>query len=98
MRSRYTAFVLGNTEYLLATWHPDTRPGHLDPQEFGQRRWLGLKVKAVSRGAAADDYGEVEFVARWKVAGRAQRLHERSRFVRIDGRWVYLDGKQHGDP
>lgn len=91
MRSRYSAFVVGNVEYLKASWHPDYLPTQLtiDPQQ----RWLGLKIKDTQAGGAQDDTGEVEFVARYKIAGRGHRLHERSRFGRHDGCWVYLDGR-----
>lgn len=88
MRSRYTAFVLGRADYLLATWHASRRPGSLDPDEGA--KWLGLEVR--SHRATAEDRAEVEFVARWRVGGRAVRLHERSRFVREQGRWYYVDG------
>lgn len=89
MRSRYSAFVLDLREYLLATWHPTTRPAALPPPEPGLK-WLGLEVK---RSALQDaDRGTVEFVARRKLGGRAHRLHENSRFVREDGRWYYVDG------
>ncbi|HRO79786.1 MAG TPA: YchJ family metal-binding protein [Alicycliphilus denitrificans] len=88
MRSRYTAFVLGRAGYLLATWHASRRPGSLDPDEGA--KWLGLEVR--SHRATAEDRAEVEFVARWRVGGRAVRLHERSRFVREQGRWYYVDG------
>ena len=89
MRSRYSAFVLGLTEYLLETWHASTRPARLDASEPGLK-WLGLEVR---RHAPIDtDHAAVEFVARSKLAGRAQRLHEISRFVREDGRWFYVDG------
>lgn len=96
MRSRYTAFVLEKADYLLATWHPSTRPASI---EFSpQTRWLGLQIKAARM--TGEDRGEVEFVARHREgAGRAERLHERSRFVReIDpvlgaARWYYLDGE-----
>jgi len=90
MRSRYTAYVLANADYLKATWHPDYLPQSfaLDDQERVQ--WLGLQVK---RQALSDDnHASVEFVARYKINGRAQRLHEVSRFVREQGRWFYLDG------
>jgi SEC-C motif-containing protein len=89
MRSRYSAFVLGRHDYLLATWHPSTRPPRLDPDPPGLK-WLGLDI----RRASVQDAGHatVEFVARNKLGGRAQRLHETSRFVREDGRWYYLDG------
>ena len=90
MRSRYTAYVLGHADYLKATWHPDTlpQPFALDDQERVQ--WLGLQVK---RHEIQDDqHATVEFVARYKINGRAHRLHEVSRFVREAGRWYYLDG------
>ena len=90
MRSRYSAFVRDHTDYLLATWHPSTRPSQLEANEPGLK-WLGLEVR---RHAVVDaDHATVEFVARSKLAGRAQRLHEISRFVREDGRWYYLDGE-----
>jgi SEC-C motif-containing protein len=89
MRSRYTAYVLCNEAYLLDTWHPSTRPRHIafDPQQ----RWLGLKLtEAKVTGAAT---AEVEFIARYRIGGdTAARLHERSRFVRDAGRWLYVDG------
>ncbi len=89
MRSRYSAFVLGLADYLLATWHPSTRPGALEPDPPGLK-WLGLKVRQHTLQDA--DHATVEFVARSKLGGRAQRLHERSRFVREAGRWFYVDG------
>lgn len=89
MRSRYSAYVRGLADYLLATWHPSTRPAALEPDPPGLK-WLGLEVK---RHAVQDaDHATVEFVARSKLAGRAHRLHETSRFVREDGRWYYVDG------
>ena len=89
MRSRYSAFVLDLTDYLLATWHASTRPSSITPNEAGMK-WLGLEVR---RHRVVDaDHAEVEFVARSKLAGRAHRLHELSRFVREDGRWFYVDG------
>ena len=88
MRSRYAAFVLGDAPYLLATWHPSTRPAQVTFEPG--TKWLGLDVR-VHRGVDAA-HAEVEFVARSRLAGRAHRLHERSRFVREDGRWYYVDG------
>jgi len=89
MRSRYSAFVLDLTDYLLATWHPSTRPARIEPNPTGLK-WLGLELR---RHALRDaDPATVEFVARSKLAGRAQRLHETSRFEREGGRWFYLDG------
>ena len=88
MRSRYTAFVCERADHLLATWHPDHRPAALDFEPGA--RWLGLQVRA--HRVTGPDAAEVEFVARHRVAGRAVRLHERSRFVRLAGRWFYVDG------
>ena len=88
MRSRYSAFVLQDADYLLATWHPRTRPPRVD-FDLGTK-WLGLQVR--DHRATGADRAEVEFVARWRVGGRAVRLHERSRFEREAGRWFYIDG------
>jgi len=89
MRSRYCAYVLGLHDYLLATWHASTRPAALEPDPPGMK-WLGLEVRRAS--PVDGDRGTVEFVARSKLGGRASRLHEVSRFVREDGRWLYVDG------
>jgi SEC-C motif-containing protein len=89
MRSRYCAFVLDLRDYLLATWHSRTRPAMIDPPEPGLK-WLGLEVRHHREIDA--DHAEVEFVARSKLAGRAHRLHELSRFEREQGRWTYVDG------
>ena len=86
MRSRYSAYVLGLLDYLLATWHPSTAPGDLALQPV---KWLGLEVR---HAQTAGDAGVVEFVARCRDVGRAQRIHEISRFVRENGRWYYIDG------
>lgn len=89
MRSRYSAYALGRVDYLLDTWHARTRPVDtlvLDPAV----RWLGLELR---RHVVHDaDHASVEFVARSKLGGRASRLHETSRFVRENGRWLYVDG------
>jgi SEC-C motif-containing protein len=90
MRSRYSAYVLGLEDYLLATWHPSTRPEKLDLDAEPACKWLGLEVKRHQQ--QDDDHAVVEFVARYRVAGRGQRLHETSRFVREEGRWFYVDG------
>lgn len=91
MRSRYTAYVLLKPDYLLASWHPGTRPATLDLAEPPLPKWLGLEVKRHDPLDA--DHATVEFVARYKVGGRGHRLHECSRFERIDGRWYYRDGE-----
>lgn len=89
MRSRYSAFVLGLADYLLASWHPSTRPQALDLDD--DTRWLGLSIQ--SSRPTGEQSAEVEFVARSRRGGgRAERLHERSRFVREQGRWFYVDG------
>ena len=92
MRSRYSAFALCDAGYLRKTWHPGTCPKkiHLDTQT----RWLGLKILSTQAGGLGDSEGRVEFVARYKLAGRGHRLHEISRFVRCDERWLYVDGVQ----
>jgi SEC-C motif-containing protein len=93
MRSRYSAFVLNVSAYLLDTWHPSTRPALIEPPEPGLR-WLGLDVKRVEPGEQGEpDRGVVEFVARSKLDGRAHRLHEVSEFVREEGRWFYLKAR-----
>ena len=102
MRSRYTAYALRNEPYLLATWHASTRPSEPIVSEEERLQWLGLEVKSAlrlrQRKAESDDLNRdtVEFVARFKVNGRAQRLHEISNFVRepAEGglRWFYVDG------
>ena len=90
MRSRYAAYVIRLHEYLLATWHPSTRPAELDLAD-DPTKWLGLEVR---RHTVQDaDHASVEFVARYRIAGRGHRLHELSRFVREDGRWYYVDGE-----
>lgn len=93
MRSRYSAYVLGLEDYLRATWHPSTCPAALDLNTPPVPQWRGLEVKAHAPQDAT--HVMVEFVARYKLNGRAFRLHETSRFEKIDGRWIYVDGIQH---
>jgi SEC-C motif-containing protein len=104
MRSRYTAYTLRDEPYLLSTWHPSTRPAAPLFDENERLQWLGLEVESALRLRQRKanlpekpDADTVEFVARYKIGGRAHRLHEVSRFVREadrDGvqRWYYLDG------
>jgi SEC-C motif-containing protein len=89
MRSRYSAYALGLSDYLAATWHPRTRPLLSELESDGAARWLGLELRAAQEHG---DEATVEFVARYKTGGRAHRLHEVSRFLREQGRWFYLDG------
>lgn len=89
MRSRFTAFALGDASHLLRSWHPSTRPPSVSIVP-GQR-WVRLEVLATTGGELLDAEGEVEFQAHWDRRGRPGVLHELSRFVRDDeGRWVYL--------
>ena len=88
MRSRYSAHVLDNVDYLRATWHPATRLAEFKLNE--SMKWIGLKIV---RSDCEGDRALVEFVARYKVAGRGYRMHEISRFLRVKGRWLYLSGE-----
>ncbi|MDE2388949.1 MAG: SEC-C domain-containing protein [Betaproteobacteria bacterium] len=90
MRSRYTAYTLKREDYLLTTWHPGTRPASLELTCETAHQWLGLTIKRHEQIAA--DHAIVEFVARYKINGRAHRLHEVSRFVREETLWFYVDG------
>ncbi len=89
MRSRYSAYALRNEPYLLATWHPSTRPTSIP---FSPNvKWLGLRI--ITSRKTGESSAEVEFIARSRASNAAAiRLHERSRFVREDGRWLYVDG------
>lgn len=92
MRSRYSAYFFALEPYLRATWHPDTRPAEDNALLEGPSiRWIGLEIR--SHAITGDDAAEVEFVARYRLGGRACRLHEHSRFVRENGRWFYLEGR-----
>lgn len=92
MRSRFSAFAFGLEGYLLASWHPSTRPASLalDPETV----WRRLQIVDTVAGGPDDADGVVEFRASYREAAGAGLLHERSRFTRLDGRWVYLDGEQ----
>ncbi|WP_416969126.1 YchJ family protein [Streptomyces sp. 4F14] len=91
MRSRYSAFVKGDSGYLVRTWHPGTRPGRLE-LDAGMR-WTGLEILATQDGTAFHSKGVVEFRASY----RGGSLHEVSRFERVDGAWVYVDGEFPGE-
>ncbi|HEX5539727.1 MAG TPA: YchJ family protein, partial [Methylophilaceae bacterium] len=91
MRSRYTAYVLNLEDYLLRTWHADTRPVSLDFDQGVPTRWLGLEIlRCASTG---ENTAIVEFVARYKVNGKAGKLHELSRFIKMGQNWYYVDGE-----
>lgn len=91
MRSRYCAFVTQNETYLLTTWHSDYCPKKI---EFDQStKWLGLKVKRCKAGLDLDTLGWVEFVARYKIAGKAERIEELSCFVKNGEQWLYVSAE-----
>ncbi len=91
MRSRYTAYVLNETDYLLYSWAAHTRPAEISTDT--KSKWLGLKIKSSEMGQLQDNEGWVEFVARYKLGGKAYRLEERSYFSREQGRWVYVSAQ-----
>jgi SEC-C motif-containing protein len=90
MRSRYSAYATGAWDHLFRTWHPRTRPEDVTPDD--ELTWTGLEILDAPEPEAED--GVVEFRAHWTWSGQAGSLHERSRFTRRAGRWVYLDGDQ----
>jgi SEC-C motif-containing protein len=87
MRSRYTAYVLADGPYLLATWHPSTRPAKLNLDGGEQPQWIGLSVKR--HEVKDENHARVEFVARYRVNGKAHKLLEVSEFASQGGRWFY---------
>ncbi|MFC8047129.1 YchJ family protein [Nocardia sp. NPDC057353] len=90
MRSRYTAFAVGDSAYLLRSWHPRTRPGVLDLDP--ETRWRFLEIVRTERGGPFDADGVVEFAAHHRDRDGSHVLREVSRFERVDGAWHYLDG------
>lgn len=90
MRSRFEAFKHGDTDWLLASWHPSTRPAELTLDD--NPNWRGLRIRRVTDGGETDTEGTVEFRASYIAHGELGISHERSRFVREDGRWYYVDG------
>ena len=95
MRSRYTAYALGNIDHILATHHPDAT-GEVDRKSTEkwsrEATWLGLEIVSAEGGGLTDQTGEVEFIARYEVGGAALQHHERAQFRRHEGRWYYWDG------
>ena len=92
MRSRFSAFAVGDVEYVRRTWHPTTRPRDLTLDD--DVRWYRLDVLATSRGGIGDTEGTVEFRAFYRAPGGAGSQHEVSRFVREGDQWLYLDGTE----
>lgn len=97
MRSRYTAYALRDTAYVLATWAPQTRPPHLNLDDR-TLRWCGLVILNTSQGAADDSEGIVNFRASYRQGPSRQYMQELSRFVRLNGQWFYLDGDVKAQP
>jgi len=96
MRSRFSAFARGRVDYLVHSWHPDTRPADLDLDDT--ITWRRLQIVDTEAGGPADATGVVEFRAQYVQHGRRHILHERSRFTRVpDGSWRYIDGDVDGD-
>lgn len=94
MLSRFAAFRDGDAAWLLRTWHPSTRPATLDLSD--NPRWRGVQIVDTLAGGPSDDTGVVEFRATYlRDEGGVEVLHERSRFVREDGQWYYVDGDVH---
>jgi SEC-C motif-containing protein len=90
MRSRYSAFVAQDAAYLLRTWHPATRPRHLELDPGTQ--WTGLEILQTTGGTAFHTSATVTFRARYRQHGKRGALHERSTFERRHGAWVYVEG------
>ncbi|MFW5418283.1 preprotein translocase [Nocardiopsis sp. CNT-189] len=89
MRSRYTAYALGHTPHLLRTWHPRTRPAHIDLDP--RTHWTGLNIHTTTGGTAFHTEGTVDFTAHYLDGPLPLTLRENSRFLRHHGHWTYLD-------
>lgn len=89
MRSRYTAYVLEDEEYLRSSWSEENRPSGTIIEKNQPTKWIGLKILGHQEH---EDRATVEFIARYKINGRMQKLHEVSRFVKEDAQWFYFDG------
>ena len=90
MRSRYSAYALGNLDHVFRTWHPKTRPADVSPVDG--LAFVGLEVLEIVAGGPEDDIGVVEFRARLRGPDGLSEFHERSRFSRRAGQWMYVDG------
>jgi len=92
MRSRYTAYVVKDYDYVIRTCQADNRPKQDEFTDQLDLKWHGLEVLRTEQGQADDDQGVVEFVARYEAAGATYNHHEVSKFVKEEGKWYYLDG------
>ncbi|MCB5184582.1 hypothetical protein LG201_05130 [Methylobacillus gramineus] len=90
MRSRYAAYAMGLDDYLLKTWHPATRPAVLKLEDEKSIKWISLQI--VRHEDTEPDHALVEFIAKYKINGKAEKLHEISRFICKAGHWLYVDG------
>ncbi|WP_445170758.1 YchJ family protein [Mycolicibacterium sp. Dal123E01] len=90
MRSRYSAFAVGDLDYVWQTWHPRTRPDSVTPTDG--LTWTGLQIVDTAAGQPEDQDGEVEFCAHYRHDQHIGTLHERSRFAVRARRWFYVDG------
>jgi SEC-C motif-containing protein len=88
MRSRYSAFALGHTQYLVDTWHPRTRPPALNLDDDDV--WTQLTIVSTTRGGMLDQDGTVEFIAQFRSQGSKGKVHENSTFERLEGKWYYV--------
>ncbi len=94
MRSRYTAYVVKNWDYLTATVLPEERrPGMAKAYALGQEdiQWMQLEILGLKNGGREDGEGEVTFAARYLEKGAGKTLSETSRFVKENGRWYYSE-------
>lgn len=90
MRARYSAYAVGDLDFVWRTWHPRTRPTELAPDD--RLTWIGLDILDTVDGGPQDQTGEVEFRARYRESGRTATLHERSCFAVRGRRWLYVEG------
>ncbi|WP_211283123.1 YchJ family metal-binding protein [Serinibacter salmoneus] len=90
MRSRFTAYALGDLAYVARTWHPSTRPADLSPDP--DTTWVALQIVETTAGRESDDTGTVHFRASFRTPTGRDVLEEISRFTRQNGAWVYVDG------
>ena len=93
MRARYSAFVVGNEDFLQHSWHASTRPQRVLEKDADKTQWSGLKIIDCVKGGAGDSEGTVEFIARFTIHKQAGQLHEVSSFTFEDDRWLYVDGE-----
>ena len=95
MRARYSAFAVGEPRFLLATWHPSTRPATLELDHDLQ--WVRLDVHRTVHGKLLDSRGVVEFTAYFRLHGRRHEQHEASRFVKENREWFYVGELERGE-